>query len=218
MPIALSRYAVNGFIAVWDSRHSGSRHTLDVAVSDDPDRDYHARLVEQNMLLRNHFSDVLEDVGVALGDHLDGSVRLDATLAHPGFHIFEGPAIAASFEPSLHFDLQHRALRWPFDVAEEDGLLSFTLAVKLPRLGGGLHYWNLTEPELAQLQYQRGITLDQFGKTTPNFHRYTPGVMAVQMVPVLHRIAPIAERFPRDQRITLQGHAIRDGNTWILCW
>jgi hypothetical protein len=191
---------------------------IDVMCSDNPERDYYARRDEQNELLMNHFADILEDVGVALARHLGESVRFDSAVALPGFHIFEEIGIAVSSLPSQHFDLQHRGLHWPFEVSE-DRLLSFTLAIKLPSLGGGLQYWDITERGLVRQERFRGLDMEQLGSTEPtHFHPYSPGVMAVQMVPVMHRIAPISERFPGDQRITLQGHAVHDGTAWVLYW
>jgi len=208
----------------WLTRSSGFATVgvatyLDVMCSDAPEQDYYDRRDDQNRLLRECFGDLLDDVAAALSQHLDAPTRFEPAVAFPGFHVFEYGGITISSSPTQHFDLQHRALRWPFPV-RDDELISFTLALRLPRLGGGLQFWDVTEREFGRLQrLGRLVTMEQLGKTKPaRLHRYQAGVMAVQMVPVMHRIAPVPERFPDDQRITLQGHGVRDGDTWVLYW
>lgn len=192
---------------------------LDIMCSQDPEHDYYARVDAQNALLREHFGDVLDDVAAALSQHLDAPTRFEPAVALPGFHVFEYEGITITDNPSQHFDLQHRALRWPFAISDEH-LISFTLTIRLPALGGGLQYWDVTEADFHRLQrLGRTVSMEQLGKTKPaRVHRYEPGKMAVQMAPLMHRIAPIDARWPDDQRITLQGHGVKDGETWVLYW
>jgi hypothetical protein len=192
---------------------------LDIMNSACPEVDYYGRLAMQNRMLRSKFPDVLDRIAEVLRRLLDAPVRFDAAVALPGFHVFEDKGITVESWPSQHFDLQHRAVRWPFDLASEE-IVSFTLALRLPRLGGALDFWDLTEGDLERLaRLGRYVTMESLGITKPvHRHEYQLGSMAVQLRPVMHRIAAITQRSPGDQRITLQGHGVRDSTGWVLYW
>ncbi|MFI1366597.1 hypothetical protein [Streptomyces griseochromogenes] len=191
---------------------------LDVMASDDPEETYFGRLARHNRMIREHFGALLDRVAEVLAGLLRMPVRYDERVALPGFHVFEGDGIAVEPRPSQHFDLQHRVLRWPFPIAPVEQAVSFTLPVALPRRGGALDVWDITEAEMLRLE-RLGRSFETIDRTTPaRRHEYRVGRMAVQLTPVLHRIAAISERFPADRRITLQGHGIRDADGWVLYW
>ncbi|MFF4360255.1 hypothetical protein [Streptomyces sp. NPDC001604] len=126
--------------------------------------------------------------------------------------LFEGEGIATAPRPSHHFDQQHRALRRPFPVASTEPAISFTLPVALPRRGDALEVRELTRKEMLRMD-RLGWILDRIDRTRPaRRYEYQVGRMAVQLTPVLHRIAAIPERHPGDRRNTLQGHGIRDAD------
>ncbi|MGW1752398.1 hypothetical protein ACWCRD_43755 [Streptomyces sp. NPDC002092] len=191
---------------------------LDVLASESPEETYFGRLEPHNQLIREHFGDLLGRVAEVLAELLKTPTRYDERVALPGFHVFEGEGIAVSPRPSQHFDLQHRALRWPFPIAPVEQAVSFTLPLALPRRGGALDVWDITEADMLRLERlgQRFETIDR--ARPARRHEYQVGRMAVQLTPVLHRIAAIPERHPGDRRITLQGHGIRDADGWVLYW
>jgi hypothetical protein len=192
---------------------------LDVMCSTRPEETYYGRLAASNQFIRGQFSDVLEAVRQALMCALEANARFESSVALPGFHIFEDAGLVTEERPSQHFDLQHRSLRWPFGPVSDE-VISFTLALKLPRLGGGLDVWDITEDDLARLHRMgREVSMEQLGRLKPRrVHAYKPGVMAVQRRPIMHRIAAVPQRFASDQRMTLQGHGVRDGDCWVLYW
>jgi hypothetical protein len=192
---------------------------LDLMSSKSPEMDYYDRSQRYNQLLMEHFSDELEIVRKSIADYFNTEARFEPALALPGFHIFEYHGITISDQPSHHFDLQHRYLRWPFAPISDD-VISFTLALKIPRLGAALEYWNFDEADIRRLEKMGRVgNIQQFGARKPPMrHNYKPGHMAVQLRPILHRIGSIADRFPGDQRITLQGHGVRDKKNWVLYW
>ncbi|RZB13788.1 hypothetical protein StrepF001_42190 [Streptomyces sp. F001] len=193
---------------------------LDVMASERPEETYYARLPEQNGLIRTHFGDLLEKVAAALSALLGAPTRYEEAVALPGFHVFESAGVSTQSWPNQHFDLQHRSLRWPFPLASEDDLVSFTLAIALPRYGGALEFWNVVEADVARLQrLGRTVTMELLGNTKPvRRHEYRVGRMSVQLAPIMHRIAAVPVRYPGDQRITLQGHGVRDSGGWVLYW
>ncbi|MGW2426200.1 hypothetical protein ACWC0C_44590 [Streptomyces sp. NPDC001709] len=191
---------------------------LDVLASEDPEETYFGRITRHNHLLREHFGDLLDQVADVLAGLLRMPTRYDERVALPGFHVFEGEGIAVAPRPSQHFDLQHRALPWPFPLAPVEQAMSFTLPLALPRRGGALDVWDITEADMLRLE-RLGQTFEAIDRARPGRrHEYRVGRMAVQLTPILHRIAAVPERHPEDRRITLQGHGIRDADGWVLYW
>lgn len=192
---------------------------LDVMCSQTPEESYYERVPQWNAFLRDEFGDVLETVRTAVSRYYGMPARFEAAVALPGFHIFENEGVCVHDRPSQHFDLQHRYLRWPFGPVTDE-VMSFTLPLKLPRMGGALEVWDVTEADMKRYSAMgRNITMETLGRTKPSVrHGYTPGVAAVQLRPVMHRIAPIKATYDGDQRITMQGHGVRDGDGWVLYW
>jgi hypothetical protein len=192
---------------------------LDVQNTDDPDGQYYARLEEHNGLLLREFGWLLDRLLAVLAGHFDKRTRFEPAVALPGFHIFEHGGIPIFDQEGHHFDLQHRALRFPFP-APDDGILSFTLALELPERGGGLDIWQVTERDMWRYQRMGRIpNANLIGRTKPMIrHHYSIGKMAVLLRPVLHRIAAVPGTVEGDRRITLQGHCVRDGDTLVLYW
>jgi len=192
---------------------------LDIMHSRDPEATYYGRIPACNAMLQSSFGDLLERVREALAATLGRPARFEPSVALPGFHFFEDCGICTTDRPSQHFDLQHRSMRWPFGPVTDE-VISFTLALQLPAQGGGLDVWDLVEDDLARLaRLGRNPKMDQLGRVKPfKRHPYPPGTMAVQLRPLMHRIAAVPERLPGDRRITLQGHGVRDGDAWVLYW
>ncbi len=191
---------------------------LDVIGSDDPQQTYFARLSEYNDLIRRNFGDLLDRIADALATLTGEPAHYDERVALPGFHVFEDDGIATSSRPSQHFDLQYREMSWPFEIGPVEQAMSFTLPVVLPRRGGALDVWDITEADMLRLVRQ-GRNSGELGESLPpRRHEYRVGRMAVQLTPIMHRIAAVPERHPGDQRITLQGHGIRNGEGWVLYW
>jgi hypothetical protein len=192
---------------------------LDVMCSDDAQGRYYARIAENNRLIQAHFGWLIERVRTTIETHFDLPTVIDERVALPGFHIFHGCGITLFDHDSQHFDLQFRSLRWPFD-ATPSPVVSFTLTIELPAAGGGLDYWNFVEDDLVRMQ-QLGRKPDMalIGRTKPYMrHPYRVGYMAVQVAPVMHRIAAIPSTTAGDHRITLQGHTIHNGGELVLYW
>jgi hypothetical protein len=192
---------------------------LDVMCSDNAEASYYGRLPATNALLRAHFADELDTVSARLAEYFKVPTRWEETVALPGFHVFENPSLTTTERPSQHFDLQHRFLRWPFGAVTDD-VISFTLSVKLPRMGGALDVWNFDESDFKRLEKMgRRTDVEHVGRLKPlQRHRYRVGYMAVQLRPILHRISAIPETFEGDQRITLQGHGLRHNGEMVLYW
>ena len=136
-------------------------------------------------------------------------------LALPGFHIF---LFHPAFEQStakLHRDLQYRQHQWHED-QENNRHISFTLALKLPKFGGGMNIWDLHHREVDKLSQTKMESLALSRKK--EFYPYQLGKLALHSGHFVHQIAPGKNMQPDDQRITLQGHGTCDRGVWHLYW
>ena len=192
---------------------------LDIMCSKKPIDDYYNRISYYNNLISEHFEAELEEVKRIISEYFKISSRFEPKVAFPGFHIFENEGLTLVDLPSQHFDLQHRYLQWPFGPVSDD-VISFTLPIKIPKNGAALDFWSFDESDWKRLEKMgRKVDIKKIGQLKPlQRHEYRVGVMTIQLKPILHRIAAISRRFAEDQRITLQGHAVKNNNEWVLYW
>jgi hypothetical protein len=94
--------------------------------------------------------------------------------------------------------------------------LSFTLAIALPKGGGGLQVWNIEHREIV------GKSLDEmravFKSRESRYEPYKAGEMVIHSGHTVHQIAPMTGMALDDERITLQGHGILASGIWHLYW
>jgi hypothetical protein len=184
--------------------------------------EYTAKTAVLNPILRARFGWVHNMVKYALSVHLNACVRDDPELALPGFHIWLGLSVPTSPDMSRHFDLQYRQLPWSGRArADHSCPLSFTLPIVMPRAGGGLNSWDVTlEEREAQFRSSSGApTVEELvQQRVLTHHPYSPGVLVLHSGHLLHQIAPVDTVYPDDERITLQGHALRCDGEWVIYW
>jgi hypothetical protein len=206
---------------LWTRRTPGAEfYTFGAASYLDERSRYDELASARNSVLRDQFAALYDAVAHALERHLAAPVRYAAGKALPGFHVWGVPGIPLGPDASLHFDLQYERLHWP-EGRDPVEPLSFTLPVRLPRLGGGLSVWDLTRDRVDAFYARTGFChgIDELARlTTERFERYTCGEMVVHSGHVLHRIAPIETVEPDDLRVTLQGHGVMSGGRWQLYW
>ncbi len=149
-----------------------------------------------------------------LKKELQQEVQFESTLALPGFHIFLASPDFVGKGGSIHFDLQYLQANWDqYKAVDFNNPLSFTLTLALPRLGGGLYFWDQlydpTSPFDIETETQR---------LHRHFLPYEVGKMALHDGKLLHQIAPASEYDEQDRRITMQGHALFCDGSWRLYW
>jgi hypothetical protein len=206
----------------WVQRGAGEFYTLGAASYLDEGLAYQARTTEFNDLLLTRFaplySHLVDRVGAALG----APVALAEGKAVPGFHIWGVPGIPTGPQASLHFDLQYMKLRWPGESTDAARLsISFTLPLRLPRLGAGLSLWDATYERVQAFYAQSGYTgtlEDLLPLFAERAEPYVRGELIVHSGHQLHRIAPVPEVDADDLRITLQGHGRLTGGVWRVYW
>lgn len=175
---------------------------LDIAYSEDPNKDYYACIRNANTLLRSNFSDLFDQVVRIIAEITGDSVSLTENLALPGFHIFERSGLERISNNEPHYDLQHMRVKWP-PGREGGAMLSFTLPIILPACGGGLEVWE---------------DASKYGSLDAAYYPYDIGSIFIQEGMVLHRVAKRTGMESNERRITLQGHGVRVSGHWILYW
>jgi hypothetical protein len=182
---------------------------------------YREKARESNPLLREYFAGLMDYLRVTLERHFGEPAAFEEEFGRPGFHIWLTDAIPLQPTASVHFDLQYRQVGWPEGGgADYERPVSFTLPLRLPAGGGGMNVWNLQYGEVEGLG-ARGVPVDinELKEERERAHYdYKLGHLVIHTGHFLHQIAPAERVEPGDERITLQGHAMRCGGRWLLYW
>lgn len=219
---------IHGLKPLWTSIHPpntfytlGTASYINFTKPDEGADVYFNRAGFYNPILKEHFGWLIETVREAIQHQLGEPVRITEEFAIPGFHIFESPSVPREPSSSLHFDLQYEHLTWP--LSEEIDFsrpLSFTLPVRLPFAGGGIVVWDIEYTEYLDA-LRRGLVSrveDLQEVRSKSFYRYRLGRLVLHSGHLLHQIAHISQVQNDDERITLQGHALRRAGMWELYW
>ena len=172
-----------------------------------------------NPVLRDLFADVYGSMADALEKELGAPVIYnDEHVARPGFHVFLAHPAFTKPVAKVHFDLQYKDIDWtPFGDVDFRQQMSITLAVRLPKQGGGLRLWNLDHETAEKLTAdERKALMDDHRKA--DYVPYEAGKLVVHSGHLLHQIAPAKQMIDDDQRITLQAHALPVDGTWLMYW
>ena len=183
---------------------------------DDGFATYRERAAATNPLLERHFGELLETVRATLEEELGEACRYTPELARPGFHVYQSSPLFQT-AGKVHYDLQFEKIEWEDPSVDLENQLSFTLPVALPRAGGGLLVWNVDYREVRRMfqEVRRRVLAEN---REPELHPYRVGELVSHPGYLLHQIAPMPDMEPEDERITLQGHAVRGEDGWILYW
>lgn len=183
---------------------------------------YRAHAAEFNPLLLARFGWLYDRLCGFLSSRLGAGVALAEPLGVPGFHIWEAAGIFTKPVASVHFDLQYLR-HWTPEMGQPDldRPLSMTLALELPRCGGGLNMWDVTYERFMHFRERIGgrVQPADVAALLPSVrHPYTVGALALHSGHQLHQIGEVDRVEPHDRRITLQGHALWVNGLWKLYW
>ncbi len=171
-----------------------------------------------NPQLSKRFSSLHDEVLGSLSAFVGDTVKVTSELALPGFHIFLADRAFEQPVADVHFDLQYQWIDWQqYGGIDPQSQISFTLPVRIPKGGAGLTIWKSDWMSVAHLEPSERAA--RIRETTEQVEeRYEQGVLVIHTGHWLHRISPARDVHPDDERITLQGHAIRTGSGWIAYW
>jgi hypothetical protein len=170
-----------------------------------------------NPLLSEHFGWLHDRVLAALAKLLGRKVVLAPGLAVPGFHIFLAHPAFLQPVASVHLDLQYLQHPWKdLGPPDFDHPVSFTLPVSLPAGGGGLRVWRQGVGDARRLDAAEMQAL--LNRQDPEHVPYAAGSLVIHDGHLVHQIAPAVCLAADDERITLQGHALRCDDVWYAYW
>lgn len=186
------------------------------ATNHDKEKHYYEVARELNPVMMQKFQWLYEIVMGAVSHMFQEPVRFTEDLAIPGFHIF--PTQKGVHYPSIgmHLDLQFKLHQWK----DKKGIdfknpLSFTLPFSLSETGGGL---NICDRPIGQMMFmsdsERQKTFDEETRYIP----YALGELVVHRGLWFHEVAERQSEHSDSDRITLQGHGLRDRDGWTLYW
>jgi hypothetical protein len=192
----------------------GAASYIDAAASREG---YKERARSDNALLAARFGWLLERVRATLATLLGAPVDWQPNAALPGFHIYLAHKIFEQPIASIHCDSQYELIDWT-GCGEPDfrEVASFTLALALPRHGGGLNVFDLHRREARDLDNEAFAR--RVRESTMSYHPYRVGSMVLHSGHLMHQAAPGRDIQPDERRITLQGHCLRAGERWYAYW
>tara|TARA_R110000851_G_scaffold288960_2_gene443094 strand:- start:4486 stop:5160 length:675 start_codon:yes stop_codon:yes gene_type:complete len=175
--------------------------TVGAATYQDPPRAYTGIANCANIVLDHYFYSLpvfkylMSELNIIYG----ANVIVMRDFARPSFHVFTDKA--NGLHGSLHVDEPYKRLALP------DGWhspTSFTMAVELPKNGGGMNYWSNDTLPIARDFHQDDKILPP-----PDAHlAYELGVLYKHDGLFYHQISNNHRAEKDDFRITLQGHTV----------
>lgn len=196
-------------------RRNVAMSTMGTASYLDGLNDYEKLSKKSNVFMSELFSDVHNKLLVYFQEKCPtAQIKYRQNAALPGFHIFDCNNIFAMPVASVHKDMQWNRLNYKNNEnIDTKNTLSFTLALELPKGGGGLYTF---EDDISSLIIPKPI-LNSLSKK--HYIKYKVGYIVLHNGQTNHMIAPCQQS--KDQyRITLQGHGVYEKNskTWYLYW
>jgi hypothetical protein len=178
---------------------------------------YYTKAKRYNSILGTRVNWLYKRLADTLALKLEASVSYRETLALPGFHIFLSHKDYEQPNAAIHSDLHYQLFDWESTAEEKfKNTISFTLAIALPKYGGGLNIWDLSIEEMVDLP---PAEINQLIKSRKkSFYPYKVGSIALHSGHIVHQIAPGKNLQPDDERITLQGHGVLCQGNWQLYW
>jgi hypothetical protein len=180
-------------------------------------QEYYDKAKCYNSILKEYLEWLYKQLADVLSKHLKAPVRYLDAAGLPGFHIYLAHKLFEQPLASVHYDLQYRLLRWECpDQTDFTHPLSFTLAISLPKFGGGLNMWSIGHQEAIRMN--KAQLKDLIKSRVKSFYPYQLGQLILHSGHTLHQAAPAKDIQPEDTRITLQGHALLSQGSWQLYW
>ena len=192
----------------------GAASYIDAAISREGYKDLARKC---NPILASHFDWLLDRVRSKLALLLEAPVDWQPQAALPGFHIYLSHKIFEQPIASIHCDSQYELIDWA-GCGEPDfaSVGSFTLALSLPRYGGGLNVFDVHRRDSSGLGAAQFAARVRTAKVT--YHPYRAGSIVLHSGHLMHQAAPGRDLQPEERRITLQGHFLRAGERWFAYW
>ena len=228
---------------------------------------YHRHRKAINPILKKKFTWLYDILCRRFEEELGDPCVIDDKLGHPGFHVF-GQKRGISMtdkecfwlsQPlaSIHTDIQYKEHNYYWKTFKEydlENTLNFTLALEMPKYGGGLYIWDWVDMDQdfidnfnfqhnddknsqlknkylydngsykysksglkGEICFNSGTAEIKAMDHEPLFEEYIEKNLVYFTGHIVHQIAPARYKcMPDDNRITLQGHAIKCDGVWRM--
>lgn len=182
---------------------------------------YAAKVKKSNDVMQIQFADLYHQLKQTLADFLkceSSQLIFEPGVALPGFHIYPRKSPNGGV---IHVDAQIHQTPWknPSELNFQEAW-SMTLALQLPKSGGGLRYWpTLNDRSLQEMKSKMtDIELRQeCEKLAPVQVPYDIGTLYLFHPRLVHQIMPNIQVEDGEARVTLQAHAVRKKTgEWVL--
>ncbi len=203
------RAGVHNLKPLWDEE----RYRLGAGISYyKPTALYYAASKQMNPVLNKHFAWMYEKLLQKLSTGLDCKVRFREDLALPGFNIYCGPVDFSTVVYNKHLDLQYLDLNWdPPGSADVESTISFTIPIAAPLHGTGLNIWDVTQISAEEIEDTDALSQDK-----AIYQSYKLGVAAIHDGKHYHQMSITEKWTPTDERITLQGHGLKQNGALVI--
>jgi len=180
-------------------------------------QNYYSKALLYNRILWDRLGWLYERLADRLAQLLKARTSYHQNYALPGFHVYLACKLFEQPIASIHCDFQYKLINWESgDHTDFNNPISFTLAISLPKFGGGLNTWNLHHQEIVNISHSEFVQLVK--SRTKTYYPYQMGELILHSGHTLHQIAPAKNIQPDDERITLQGHALFSQGSWQIYW
>ena len=180
-------------------------------------QEYYTKAQIYNPILSERLGWLYKRLANVLAQSLQAPISYQHSLAMPGFHVYLACRLFEQPIASIHCDSQYKLVNWNFpNETDFNNPISFTLAISLPKFGGGLNIWNLHYQEILQISNAEFVQLIK--SKAKSYYPYQVGQLILHSGHTVHQVAPARDIQLNDERITLQGHAIFSQSRWQLYW
>lgn len=180
-------------------------------------------LKRSNQRLIKKFEGFYATVSRKLSETLNAEVEINDRFTIPGFHIYSADydwPLGIEGAGQIHLDRPHHRTEYDFGYSD---VLSFTLPIQLPTLGGGLTYWLEVPGQIIEVLEKGGKwyhELDESARAWLSANRqflpYTIGKMVIHDCDTVHQVTNDTPMRDGDFRITMQGHGVFHENRWLI--
>jgi hypothetical protein len=182
---------------------------------------YADKIRRSNAMLAETFGWMYEKLTLSMSAMTGLEAVLPDQLGWPGFHIFDESGLTAA-GGQIHVDLQYLQLADAVpELPPADLVLSLTLPVMLPAVGGGLNVWPVRAGSPAAASANRGLPGKGWHELPHELISYDIGSLYLHSGHHYHQIAGAVSsaRSAQEQwRVTLQGHGYVVGQRLYLYW
>lgn len=205
------RKSVRELEPIWDT----DRYRLGAGISYyKPPVFYYATSRRTNPILQKHFGWMYDKLLKTFAESFNCSVAYRDDLALPGFNIYCGPIDFETVNYNVHVDLQFMDLNWsPPNSADFQTTMSFTLPIASPACGSGLNIWPITQNDISEDEIDSG---EKLREEHAIYQQYTLGFATIHDGKHYHQMSIAKNRQPGDERITLQGHGVKQDGVLIV--